>query len=246
MKPWCWAAFTVLLTSELAQATAEPVNHSPFSSQAWVHPPSPRSPKAADAGSLFGQRMERALRPAASRPAGHHEAQPAPQLSPRAPGEAKRRPNKLQPPSAAPNPALPAAPRPAGSPAAAPRPRGAWSRSPVPVPVPAARSHRGGLALRAGPCPAGGAGEEKAGKGWVGSGSDAGAAALPRLRRHEGPGHGRHLLLLLLPPRRDMAAAGGGGPDALHPRSDVVGVKFAPSDPAAVFWRWFSSSFWPN
>lgn len=112
--------------SELAQATAKPVNYSPFSSQAWVHPPSPRSPEAADAGSHGGL----------------------------------------------------------------------------------------ALALRAGPCPAGGAGEEKAGKGWVGSGSDAGAAALPRLRRHEGPGYGHHLLLL--PPRRDMAAAGGDGPEALH------------------------------
>lgn len=68
----------------------------------------------------------------------------------------------------------------------------------------------------------------------MGSGSDAGAAALPRLRRHEGPGYGRHLLLLL-PPRRDMAAAGGDGPEALHQRNHVVGVKFAPSAPAGVF-----------
>lgn len=97
----------------------------------------------------------------------------------------------------------------------------------------------------------------------MGSGSDAGAAALPRLRRHEGPGYGRHLLLLL-PPRRDMAAArdgGGSGPGHFQLRAPSVSLSSATQEAIAdaaetissrgsnVFWgrgaRQGSAGTWP-
>lgn len=149
---WCCAAFTVLLTSELAQATAKPVKYSPFSSQAWVHPPSPRSPEAADAGSLLGQRRERALRPAASRPAGHHRAQTRtsalPEGSRRSQAASKQTPAAL----GSPKPGPPRGPKPGGQPRRCPAPPGSVEPVPGPGPCRPLSPRRPGAESRPVPC----------------------------------------------------------------------------------------------